>query len=257
MSYIQTASGQKTKVSAQHAEKFQGFISDLEATGYKINSLGGYADRNVAGTNKKSYHAQGMAIDINPRQNPHTFPGDSNYGQTNMPANVGALARKHGLGWGGNWRSSKDTMHFSAAASEQGTAPDPRGDVAQGGGVFEQIATAGVDLTEGAIKAVGNILSAALGPMSITTGSQLENSFNSTMSSDIGKAAREKTNAIVDSKIIESAAATIKTSSTDTKASASSSQMQIAESTGDNASIQYYLTRMGFTPLDYKQAAKA
>lgn len=257
MSYIQTASGQKTKVSAQHAEKFQGFISDLEATGYKINSLGGYANRNVAGTNKKSYHAQGMAIDINPRQNPHTFPGDSNYGQTNMPANVGALARKHGLGWGGNWRSSKDTMHFSAAASEQGSAPDPRGDVAQGSGVFEQIATAGVDLTEGAIKAVGNILSAALGPMSPTAGSQLQNSFNSTMSSDIGKAAREKTNAIVDSKIVESAAATIKTSSTDTKASASSSQMQIAESAGDNASIQYYLTRMGFAPLDYKQAAKA
>ena len=126
-----------------------------------------------------------------------------------------------------------------------------------GDSALEQAVGAGVDLTEGAIKAVGNILSAALGPMSITTGSQLQNSFNSTMSSDIGKAAREKTNAIVDSKIIESAAATIKTSSTDTKASASSSQMQIAESAGDNASIQYYLTRMGFAPLDYKQAAKA
>jgi uncharacterized protein (TIGR02594 family) len=126
-----------------------------------------------------------------------------------------------------------------------------------GDSALEQAVGAGVDLTEGAIKAVGNILSAALGPMSITTGSQLQNSFNSTMSSDIGKAAREKTNAIVDSKIIESAAATIKTSSADTKASASSSQMQIAESTGDNASIQYYLTRMGFAPLDYKQAARA
>ena len=126
-----------------------------------------------------------------------------------------------------------------------------------GDSALEQAVGAGVDLTEGAIKAVGNILSAALGPMSITTGSQLQNSFNSTMSSDIGKAAREKTNAIVDSKIIESAAATIKTSSADTKASASSSQMQIAESAGDNASIQYYLTRMGFAPLDYKQAAKA
>ena len=124
-----------------------------------------------------------------------------------------------------------------------------------GDSALEQAVGAGVDLTEGAIKAVGNILSAALGPMSITTGSQLQNSFNSTMSSDIGKAAREKTNAIVDSKIIESAATTIKSSSTDTKASASSSQMQIAESTGDNASIQYYLTRMGFAPIDYKQAA--
>jgi uncharacterized protein (TIGR02594 family) len=126
-----------------------------------------------------------------------------------------------------------------------------------GDSALEQAVGAGVDLTEGAIKAVGNILSAALGPMSITTGSQLQNSFNSTMSSDIGKAAREKTNAIVDSKIVESAAATIKSSSADTKASASSSQMQIAESTGDNASIQYYLTRMGFAPLDYKQTARA
>ena len=126
MSYVQSASGQTAKVNSKHAEQFQGFINDLEATGYKIKTLGGFADRNIAGTNKPSYHAQGMAIDVNYKANPHTFPGDSNYGQTNMPANVGDLAKKHGLGWGGNWRSSKDTMHFSAAASEQGTAPDPR-----------------------------------------------------------------------------------------------------------------------------------
>jgi hypothetical protein len=33
---------------------------------------------------------------------------------TDMPANVAELAKKHGLSWGGNWRSKKDAMHFEA-----------------------------------------------------------------------------------------------------------------------------------------------
>jgi hypothetical protein len=38
-----------------------------------------------------------------------------------MPPDVGAMAAKFGLGWGGNWKSRKDAMHFSAAQSEGGT----------------------------------------------------------------------------------------------------------------------------------------
>jgi hypothetical protein len=36
------------------------------------------------------------------------------------------LAKKHGLGWGGDWKSSIDAMHFSAAKSEGGTLNWPR-----------------------------------------------------------------------------------------------------------------------------------
>ena len=43
-----------------------------------------------------------------------------------MPPETGALAAKHGLGWGMNWSSVKDPMHFSAAKGEQGSFDIPR-----------------------------------------------------------------------------------------------------------------------------------
>lgn len=255
MSYVRTMSGLKTTVNSQHAEKFQGLINDLEATGYKIKTLGGFANRNIAGTNKKSYHAQGMAIDINYKTNPHTFPGDADYGRTDMPANAGALAKKHGLGWGGNWRSSKDTMHFSAAASEQGTAPDPRGDVSAPSGVLQQVVGAGIDLTKGAMEAIGIIAQAAFGKQAPTLGSQLLD-FNDTMSGNIAKAAREKTTAMVDSKTPETAAASIP-APINLSTSSSSSSMQGVQTESDKSNIEWYLTRMGFAKVNYEQTSHA
>jgi len=120
MTTLKTSTGKSYTVASQYAENFKGFVDELEASGYKINSIGGYANRTTA-KGGFSYHSKGMAIDINPDQNPHTFPRDRNYGQTNMPANVGAMAAKYGLGWGGNWNSSKDTMHFSMGGSEGGS----------------------------------------------------------------------------------------------------------------------------------------
>jgi hypothetical protein len=87
---------------------------------YRVTSVGGYNCRNIAGTNRRSNHAYGLAVDINPAQNPHTFPGDRNYGATNMPPSFVQLFTSEGWGWGGNWNSSKDTMHFSKASSEGG-----------------------------------------------------------------------------------------------------------------------------------------
>lgn len=117
MAVIRTSSGMSTQVNAMLAPNFQGFINALEATGYKIGSLGGVAKRNIAGTNTRSWHYWGAAIDINPGANPHLKDGTM---RTDMPPDVGAIAANFGLGWGGNWRSSKDTMHFSAAANEGG-----------------------------------------------------------------------------------------------------------------------------------------
>lgn len=87
---------------------------------YRVTSVGGYNCRKIKGTNRWSNHAYGVAIDINPAQNPHTKPGDSNYGQTNMPPAFRQLFLSEGWGWGGNWSSSKDTMHFSKATGEGG-----------------------------------------------------------------------------------------------------------------------------------------
>ena len=119
---LKTQSGVAYEVDAKFAKNFEGFVRDLEATGYRIKTISSYREgATVKGSGKPSFHSRGMAIDINAATNPHTFPGDPNYGKRDLPDNVGQLAAKHGLGWGGNWRSSKDTMHFSAGASEGAT----------------------------------------------------------------------------------------------------------------------------------------
>lgn len=87
---------------------------------YNVTSVGGYNCRKIAGSNRWSNHAYGVAIDINPSRNPHTRPGSSNYGATDMPAAFVNLFRSEGWGWGGNWNSSKDTMHYSKATGEGG-----------------------------------------------------------------------------------------------------------------------------------------
>lgn len=119
---IRTASGKNVVVATQYAPQFQGFLSDLESTGYKINTLSGYQVRTVAGTNRVSMHSYGGAIDINSGSNPNRSSLTTDFN----PQLVHALARKWGLGWGGDWTSTKDAMHFSIASSEGGSSYIPR-----------------------------------------------------------------------------------------------------------------------------------
>ena len=114
LSTITTSSGARAQVASNYAANFAGFLKDLESEGYKVNSVQGYNPRNVAGTAVASYHAQGAAIDINPGANPQGGAG-------NLPPNVGELAKKWGLGWGGDWATKKDPMHFSIATNEGGS----------------------------------------------------------------------------------------------------------------------------------------
>lgn len=114
---ITTPGGKSAEVNADAAPAFQKLVNWLEEkAGYKIYSFGGYADRDVRGKpGLKSVHAMGGAIDINPDKNPL---GGSLI--TDMPANISEVAKSLGLGWGGNWSSRKDAMHFSAATREGG-----------------------------------------------------------------------------------------------------------------------------------------
>lgn len=120
---IRTRSGRTAQVAADRQAQFQGFIDELESTGYVIRDLGGYANRNIRGGNTRSAHADGMAIDINPSQNPFRTT------TTDMPPNVRDIARRWGLGWGMDFRSTDaqgprtDPMHFSAAPNEGGGQP--------------------------------------------------------------------------------------------------------------------------------------
>lgn len=106
-------SGVSDKVGSAYASNFQGFLDDLEATGYQIKSLGGYSFRgNKNNPSMLSYHGLGAALDVNAATNPfHTR-------QTDFPPNIGDIAKAHGLGWG---ISFEDPMHFSAAKREGGS----------------------------------------------------------------------------------------------------------------------------------------
>jgi len=91
------------------------------------NNTGAFACRPVRGATTYSQHAYGLAIDVNPFQNPYT-KGDlvlpelaSSYLQRGRvrPGMIepgGPAVRAFaaiGWGWGGTWNSLKDYQHFS------------------------------------------------------------------------------------------------------------------------------------------------
>ncbi|WP_420737958.1 M15 family metallopeptidase [Bradyrhizobium japonicum] len=105
---VALASGKKLTVNSAAAESFKGFVDELEASGYKIGSIGGFDMRGKRKGGGWSQHAYGNAIDINPGKN-----AQDGTGRTDMPANVRDMAAKYGLSWGGDWsRKYNDPMHF-------------------------------------------------------------------------------------------------------------------------------------------------
>jgi hypothetical protein len=121
------AQGKSATVAAEPAPKFQSVLDSMTEAGYKIRSLGGYSDRNVAGSNRKSAHSRGWAIDVNPGANPM-----GRKLKTDIPKSVVNHARSIGLGWGGDWRSKKDAMHFSAQENEGGYLKARKGGLVKG-----------------------------------------------------------------------------------------------------------------------------
>ena len=83
------------------------------------NNSSAYNFRFVSGTNKLSDHSIGLAIDINPVQNPwiHTSalnkfeykPGEK--GTIEKGADIIKIFEKYGWSWGGNWKNP-DYQHF-------------------------------------------------------------------------------------------------------------------------------------------------
>lgn len=109
---VTTRGGKTVKVNKAVSERFEGFLNELEELGYPLDVVQGYNNRNIFGTNYKSQHAFGNAIDINPSRNPVN-------GSNDLPPNISAIAAKWGLSWGGDWKGDKkDPMHFEASADE-------------------------------------------------------------------------------------------------------------------------------------------
>jgi len=106
---------------------------ETDAVSIKKNNTSSFNYRNIPGSAKRSNHALGLAVDLNPYENPYvpTKNGAPDYSALDeqeyyyaMNRNAGVehviteedlaykLFTEHGFTWGGNWKSLKDYQHF-------------------------------------------------------------------------------------------------------------------------------------------------
>ena len=93
-----------------------------DETSMNENNTTAFNYRKVKGSKVLSSHSSGMAIDINPLQNPHIKGGKINPSNGKYAIKApGTILKdsklvnefvKRGWQWGGSWRSSKDYQHF-------------------------------------------------------------------------------------------------------------------------------------------------
>ena len=92
------------------------------------NNSSGFNYRFISGSKILSKHASGLAIDINPKQNPYikngtTTPTGSIYepeakGTITADSRIIEEFKKRSWTWGGDWKSLKDYQHFQKNLSD-------------------------------------------------------------------------------------------------------------------------------------------
>jgi hypothetical protein len=100
------------------AGRLEAVIRDLDRlppamTRYLVPSAGTYNCRVIAGTDQRSMHAYGVAIDINVSQSDYWrwAGGEGARYRNRIPWEIVEIFERHGFIWGGKW-SHFDTMHF-------------------------------------------------------------------------------------------------------------------------------------------------
>lgn len=94
--------------------------TDPRIRNYRIDTIYGYVCKHVKNQpGKVSAHSFGIALDINPSRNPFSYTRCI----TDMPQPAFVqMFKSRGFGWGGNWNSLKDAMHFSKLPNEIGSS---------------------------------------------------------------------------------------------------------------------------------------
>ncbi|MEV4456965.1 M15 family metallopeptidase [Microbispora sp. NPDC049633] len=100
--------------------------SDYESI--EADNTSAFNCRNATGSGSWSNHAYGLAVDLNPRENPYVYANGSNAhrnadafvdrplkkpGVINSGDRVVRVFERIGWGWGGSWSGAKDYQHFS------------------------------------------------------------------------------------------------------------------------------------------------
>jgi peptidoglycan L-alanyl-D-glutamate endopeptidase CwlK len=94
-----------------------------DAASMAADNTSAFNYRTIAGTERLSYHANGRAVDINPRRNPAVYPDGRSApaGSVYRPGNPGTFTGEHpivyaflerGWRWGGHFDHIKDYHHF-------------------------------------------------------------------------------------------------------------------------------------------------
>jgi peptidoglycan L-alanyl-D-glutamate endopeptidase CwlK len=85
------------------------------------NNTSAFNYRTIMGTDRLSNHSFGVAIDINPRENPYVlsdgrvFPSGATYDirrPGTITPEIAEIFKKRGWRWGGDWGTPKDWQHF-------------------------------------------------------------------------------------------------------------------------------------------------
>lgn len=127
-----------TEVNQRIADAVRALARALESTGYPAARVGGFNDRVIHGTTRRSLHAYGIAVDVDAAHNPHRRgkPGPARFspgadlaarradvaaGRADTDFTPEQIAAVHGIRtvdghrvffWAGGWRTSPDAMHF-------------------------------------------------------------------------------------------------------------------------------------------------
>lgn len=104
------------QIVAPYLDHIQKDVNDAK-TGYNFTNVTSYNNRPKIWGGGKSLHSWGIAIDINPEQNPYQ-PGNYGPPQTDIPQKVIDIFKKYGFAWGGDWPGERDPMHFEWYGAE-------------------------------------------------------------------------------------------------------------------------------------------
>lgn len=94
-------------------------FNELKAIGFPVrkSDTAAYNWRNMASGSSRSHHSYGCVVDLNWNSNPMIGvtagsyrPGTDPYSVTSK---VVQIWKNHGFYWGGDWKSTKDYMHFT------------------------------------------------------------------------------------------------------------------------------------------------
>lgn len=107
------------RVHKNLTRNFMNAFQDMYAIGFPVRAedTDTYNWRSMASGKNRSHHSYGCVVDLNWGSNPMIGVTEGKYRPGVDPYSVTpevvAIWKKHGFYWGGDWKSSKDYMHFT------------------------------------------------------------------------------------------------------------------------------------------------